>query len=181
MIFRRRQLRLNNGYSIIELIITVSIISILTSIVLPTYQYFVNRKKQLEFESMCMIIQDDFMMALSNEEMGFKNYYPFYGDEHNQTVGYNNLPILKILNLCMALINNCHQLSDNNPIITSSYNETEFHNNIAYLYYQFILKDNTKLVFTIEIHDSLVNYVDYGIIKECEYTNKDSLTKLIKL
>ena len=54
MIFQQKQLA-KKGISLIEVIITISIIGILSSAVVPTYQFFNKKKEELELEKNILI------------------------------------------------------------------------------------------------------------------------------
>ena len=183
MILRRNLLQYNNGFSLIEVVVTVLVIGILSAVGFPLYHYLSNRYEQTEVDSTALVIQNEFMTTLSDTTNTTNFKYPLAGKKasDNSTVDYFNITDSEMINLCVVLFNLSPKLKDNEIIQTKSIQKGSFSNQQAEVVVTILFKSGNQIVFNFKYLDNPYNYVDTASLSNFTYISKNGVFKTLPL
>ena len=93
MILKQKQFhRSKSGITLVELIITVSIMGILSTIILPNLSFFKKYRDKLQIEKDLIVIEDIFKQEMMNTmDYNITRRYPLMGSSNSQKVDFCNI------------------------------------------------------------------------------------------
>ena len=170
-----KRLRLaKTGFSLLEVVISISIIGILSGIAIPTYQYFINQQKNLSVEQDAIMIKDDILTYMASYQNGSTGYdYPIVGLSSTQTdgtVGVCNIKYSQLVSFSQGVANNVTLLSYKGNYKNYEYEMgTTFTTGIMNCSVTLNFKDQKKMIFHFAIHDNSLNYRDLAYLTGFTY------------
>ena len=183
MISQQRILHYNNGFSLIEVLITVLIVGIISSIGIPLYNHMKTKYDQTEVDSTALILQSDFSKAIEeyNNISNFK--YPLQGkvSSNGSTSGYYNISDADFLNCCNILIVNSPTLNDNETIQSKTLSKGTIVNYQSIVTYTFVFKSGNQLIFEFKYIDNKLSYGDIASLSSFTYINNKGVSKTIPM
>ena len=169
------------GFSLIEVVIVISIIGVLSSVAVPTCRYFIKEKEELEVENTSLIIKDDILSFLAAYQDGNSGYeYPIVGVQSTQTNGttnYLNITNSQFIRHTQSLVNNIslydyskdydrYEIEVGNGFISQKLNV-----NVIIFF-----KNKQKLIFKYTVSDNQSSYKDMAYLKSFIFYNEDGLS-----
>lgn len=180
------KLLIRGGFSLIEVIITVSIVGILTAVTIPTCTYFIDEKNKLSLDQDVLVIKDDILTMLAEFQNTTSSYeYPLLGSSSTQssgTKGYNNITESQLFVFSKLIFRNISIFDYDKEYNSYTYKvDSKFTSNLCYAVVTMYFKDNRKIELKYEITDNSLTYKDYAYLVSFVYYNKEGLNKEQKL
>ena len=174
------------GFTLIEVVICVTIIGVISSIAIPSLKFFINQKEDLEIEQECLMIKDDIYTFLSSYQNSSSDYkYPVVAlasSESLGTIGVVNVNQSQMVTNGKAIANNITLLSYSTNYKSASYDvDSSFVKKICYARVTIRFKDSRSITLTYQISDNQVDYRDMALLYSFTYTNKVGNTKTMKV
>ena len=174
------------GFSLLEVVISISIIGILSSIAIPTYQFFIKEKNNLNVEQEALMIKDDlltYMATYQNGSSGFE--YPIIGQSSTSSNGTNgvcNITSSQLVSFSQGLANNASVLNFATNRNGYEYEMgTSFTSGVMRCTVTLNFKDKKRIIFEYDIHDNSLNYRDLGYLRGFTYYSSDGVSCYITM
>ena len=179
MISQQNQSRFNKGFSLLEVVVTVSILGILSTFIIPLYNYFNKTKANIELDNITLSIKNDFSeyvgsyLNISNKE------YPISSSNKTGDVGVKNFTDTELKIFCNAVVASSKVLTENDSISNRVVETSEIDNRIYYATLTYTFKSGKMIVFKIKCIDNQYSYKDIGYFQEFTYYDKKGNNKTI--
>lgn len=166
---------MNKGFTLIEVILSITIIGIITSIMIPTYKNYDQTKEELVVKEKALVIQNEIMTFLNGQLSNTTQTYPVIGSSSTTYLGVNNVSTTSLKSLvrgCMSY----SKILDINTFITVVEEEfSGFTKGIGYINIKITYKSGEYVVVKFKIIDNQINYKDVALIHSVTYYNKEGL------
>lgn len=170
-----------SGFSLIEVIMTVSIIGVMSATLIPTYSYLNDKKNKLEFEKRVLMLENDFFDSLNNFQTYKSFKYPIIGTITTDTVNFLNINQNTFYSFVVAMLNNTTAIKYYNNIESHSMTTTSFNNGTCVVEYFVNLKTKEKFIFKFSVYDNSISYKDYAYFDSFTFTDEFDNTKTISM
>lgn len=179
MTLHRRPYQLaKRGFSLLEVVISISIIGILSGIAIPTYQFFVEEKKNISSEQDAIMIKDDMLSYMATYQNGSSGYdYPIVGLQStatNGTTDYCNIKYTQLVTFSQGLANNVTLFSYSSNYKNYEYEMgTVFKSGVTTCTVTLNFKDQKRIIFYYDVYDNSLNYRDLAYLIGFTYFSSD--------
>ena len=153
----------------VEVIITISIIGIITSTVVPSISFFKKYKDKLEHEKHLIILENTIKQEIMNETHTNIREYPILADNSNGGKGVCDIDGNQIYRFCSFLLERTMLFKYSKMYESYTFDavKTEYSSFDSSLIINF--KDGKKFIFRFDIIDNWYNYKDTAYLRELEY------------
>lgn len=163
----QRQLRLlkRQGFSLIEVIMTVSIVSILSATLIPSYSYMMRKKEEVDFEKRAVIFQSDIIEFINNNQALKAFDYPLLGSETGDTTNALNILQGTFTNFINSILNYTSIVDYRNNVLSHEMTSTSFKYGECNVTIVTTMKTKEIFSFNFLVYDNALNYKDYAYLK----------------
>lgn len=173
-------LNIRKGFTLLELIISISILGVITSVTLPNLSFFKNYQNKLKLEKELIIIEDTFKQEMMNSmDYNITRRYPLMGSSNSQTVGFCNITNSVFYDYSGHLLSKTNLYDFYNNYKTYNCNVGGISSGVFKVDFTVLLKDGKKFVFKYDVIDNKYSYRDYGYLIGLEYYYSEDVYKMI--
>lgn len=183
MISELNQLRLHSrkGFSLIEVILTISIIGVLSTTLLPTYNYMNKRSNEIEIEKRALVFENDIYDSL-NRFQSYKSFdYPIIGILTDDTVGFLNIGSTELISFTNTILSNTTAVKYYDNILSRELTAEPYFYGRCELNMKIVLKTGEIVTFNFIAYDNELNYKDYAYLKSVILQDEKGYSKEIKI
>ena len=161
---------MRKGFSIIEVVISITIIGILTSVMIPTYKNYNKSSDDLIIKEKTLVIQNEIMVYINDQLSKAYNIYPIVGSSSTSTVGVNNVSASTLKTFVYGAMSGSQILDINTFTKVQEEEFTGFTNGVGYMNVRIIYKSGDNVVINFKIVDNVL---------ECTATDSYRLAKKV--
>lgn len=166
---------MRKGFSIIEVVISITIIGILTSVMIPTYKNYNKTSDDLIIKEKTLVIQNEIMVYINDQLSKAYNIYPIVGSSSTSTVGVNNVSASTLKTFVYGAMSGSQILDINTFTKVQEEEFTGFTNGVGYMNVRIIYKSGDNVVINFKIVDNQLNYKDTATVYSVTYYNKEGI------
>ena len=181
MILKQKQFhRSKSGITLVELIITVSIMGILSTIILPNFSFFKKYRDKLQIEKDLIVIEDIFKQEMMNTmDYNITRRYPLMGSSNSQKVDFCNITDSTFFDYSGYLLwkTNLYDFYKDYKTYYTEVGKKEY--GIFKVSFTIVMKDGKKFVFKYDVVDNNYDHRDYGYLTNLEYHYNSEIVEVI--
>ena len=181
MILKQKQFhRSKSGITLVELIITVSIMGILSTIILPNFSFFKKYRDKLQIEKDLIVIEDIFKQEMMNTmDYNITRRYPLMGSSNSQKVDFCNITDSTFFDYSGYLLwkTNLYDFYKDYKTYYTEVGKKEY--GIFKVSFTILMKDGKKFVFKYDVVDNNYDHRDYGYLTNLEYHYNSEIVEII--
>ena len=166
---------MNKGFTLIEVIISITIIGIMTSIMIPTYKNFNKTSDELIVKEKTMVIQNEIMTFINRQLLNKNQTYPIIGLQSTSYLGVNNVSSNSLVTFVRGIMTYSNVLDINSFIKITTDDFSGFKDGIGYIDVKMTYKSGEYIIINFKIVDNQVNYKDVATIYSVTYYNSEGL------
>ena len=172
---------MNKGFTLIEVIISITIFGILTTILVPSFQNYKKSGEELSVRQTAMVIYNDAMTFINLQSENSINRYPLYGTSSTEYLGINNIASnsFSLFVRNMMSISKVLDYSKIKNFVSSEF--SGFVNGVGFISVTANYKDSSKVIVEFKVVDNELNYKDVGVIYSIEYFNENGVSHKIEI
>jgi len=180
MILQQKKSLWHKGFSLIEVIITVSILGIFSTVTIPIINYFNKTKSNVELDRITLTLKNEFADYISSWNYNSSFKYPIVATSTTDSVGVQNMSDLNVKTFFNNLVGTS-ELLKSEKTKDMIVERGEISKNTYTITYTLTFKSGIKIKFILECIDNQVSYKDTGYFTEFTYYTKDNLSKTVKM
>lgn len=162
---------MDKGFSIIEVVITLTIVGILTGIMIPSYKNYSKASIDLEVKEKTLVIQNEMMTFINQQLYNSNQQYPIIGTSSTDYIGVNNILTRDLTTFVRGLMTES-QVLDINSFTNITYGEfSGFDDGIGYIDITINYKSGENVICEFQIKDNQVTFKDVATIHSITYNN----------
>lgn len=166
---------MNKGFTLIEVIISITIIGIISSIMIPTYKNYDKTKETLVVKEKTLVIQNEIMTFLNNTLLDTNQTYPVIGLSSSTYLNVNNVSVNSLKTFVRGCMTYSKVLDINSFTKIVEQEFSGFTYGIGYIDIKMTYQSGEYVVIKFKITDNQINYKDVALIHSVTYYNKDGL------
>lgn len=173
--------RSKTGITLVELIITISIMGILSAIVLPNLSFFKKYQDKLKIEKNLIIIEDTIKQEMMNTmDYNITRRYPLMGSTNSQKVDFCNITDSTFFDYSGYLLwkTNLYDFYKDYASYYTEVGKKEY--GVFKVSFTINMKDGKKFVFKYDVVDNNYDHRDYGYLTSLEYHYSNNIVEVIQ-
>lgn len=162
---------MTRGFSLIEVVVTLTIVGILTGIMIPSYNNYNKASIDLEVKEKTLVIQSEMMTFINQQLYNANQKYPIFGASSNDFVGVNNILNDSLITFVRGLMTYSQVLdiSTFTKIVVGEF--SGFDTGIGYIDVTINYKSGENVICEFQIKDNQITFKDVAIIHSITYNN----------
>lgn len=164
---------MNRGFTLIEVIISITIIGIITGIMLPSFKNYSKVSDDLVIKEKTLIIQNEVMTFINSNILNHNQTYPIIGTSSTTYLNTNNISALELKTFVRGAMTASKVLDISTFVSVTNQEFSGFSDGIGYMICTINYKSGEKVNIEFQISDNQLNYKDVAVIYSVEYCSEN--------
>lgn len=162
---------MTKGFSLIEVIITITIIGILTGIMIPSYTKYRTSGIDLEVKEKTLVIQNEIMSFMNRQILNNTQKYPVLGSSSTEYLNINNVNPSNLKTFVRGIMTYSQVLDINTFTIITNGEFSGFEDGIGYIEVTINYESKESVICEFKITDNQLNYKDVALLNSITYND----------
>ena len=159
------------GFSLIEVVITLTIVGIMTGIMIPSYKNYSKASTDLEVKEKTLVIQNEIMTFINQQLYNKNQTYPIIGSSSTEFINVNNIITNELKTFVRGVMTFSQVLDIKTFTVITSGEFSGFKDGIGYIDITINYKSGESVICEFEIRDNQITYKDVAKIYSVTYND----------